>query len=183
MKIFSWGLPSATWLGVASIVACALCACKQTTQEQPSGVTSTAAVTAAVSVSAVPVAKAKPWYVGEFQGSYEAKLAPVDVKVGAVREWSKDDGKAASGTGKLDLKIGEDGVVEGTGEGALGASHATGKVEDDTLRVFLSPNESSGLRGTLVASKDGDGFKGSIEASSGDSLTVRQAPIELKKAN
>jgi hypothetical protein len=137
----------------------------------------------AASLSAVSAAapKAKPWFSGTFQGAYEAKLAPVEVKVGAVKEWGADDGKAASGSGKLELKIADDGVVDGTGEGALGASHASGKVEDDTLRVVLEPSDASGLHGVLVAAKEGDGFRGSIEASSGNSLTVRRAPIELKK--
>ncbi|HWZ93321.1 MAG TPA: hypothetical protein VNW92_30885 [Polyangiaceae bacterium] len=133
---------------------------------------------ASVAVAAPP---AKPWFSGDFQGNYEAKLAPVEVKTGAVREWAADDGKASSGPGKLDLKIDDEGVVVGTGDGSLGASQASGKVEDDTLRVVLSPNDGTGLRGVLVATRDGEGFRGSIEASTGDSLRVRQAPIELKK--
>jgi hypothetical protein len=140
-----------------------------------------AALLAPTASAAAPAAKPKPWFSGAFQGTYEAKLAPVEVKVGAVREWGADDGKASSGPGKLELKIDDDGVVDGAGDGALGASHASGKVEDDTLRVVLAPDHSSGLHGVLVATKDGAGFRGSIEASSSDSLKVRQAAIELKK--
>jgi hypothetical protein len=139
-----------------------------------------AAPAASASVTA-PAAKEKPWFSGVFRGSYQAKLAPVEVKVGAAKEWGKDDGKASSGSGKLELKIDDDGLVDGTSDGALGASHASGKVEDDTLRVALAPTDASGLHGVLVATKEGDGFRGSIEASSGDSLRVRQAPIELQK--
>jgi len=181
MKIYCWGLRSAAWLVVASVTSSALCGCKSRAEQTA---TSAASATTAAPVNAsaaTPAPKAKPWYSGEFQGAYEAKLAPVEVKVGAVREWSKDDGKAASGPGKLELKISDDGSIDGTSEGALGASHASGRIENDTLRVVLSPDDTKGLRGVLVASKDGDGFKGSIEASTGDSLTVRQAPIELKK--
>jgi hypothetical protein len=127
-------------------------------------------------------APAKPWYVGAFTGQYEAKTAVVQIKVGAVKEWSKDDGKLSSGPGKLSLKIDEAGQVDGTSEGALGSGHVSGKVEDDTLRVQLSPADDTGLHGVLVATRDGDGFKGSIEASSGDSLRVRTAAIELKKS-
>jgi hypothetical protein len=144
-----------------------------------------AAASGAVPIASANVApsapKAKPWFSGAFHGNYEAKLAPVEVKVGAVKEWSTDDGKASAGPGKLELEIDDDGLVAGTGEGALGESHASGKVENDTLRVVLAPSDTSGLHGVLVATKDGDGFRGSIEASSGDSLRVRQAPIELKK--
>ena len=74
-----------------------------------------------------------------------------------------------------------DGLVDGTSQGALGASHVSGKVEDDTLRVQFSPSDDTGLRGVLVAHREGEGFKGSIQASSGDSLRVRQASVELKK--
>jgi hypothetical protein len=140
-----------------------------------------ASASASASATNAPAPKAKPWFSGSFQGNYEAKLSPVEVKVGAVKEWGADDGKAMSGPGKLTLTIDDDGVVDGTSEGALGASRASGKVEDDTLRLTLVPTDTAGLRGILVATKDGDGFRGSIEASSGDSLKIRQAPIELKK--
>jgi hypothetical protein len=153
--------------------------CKTTASEAAPA--ASAAVAAPSASSAVAASPAKPWFSGAFQGNYDAKLAPVEVKIGAVREWAADDGKASSGPGKLELKIDDDGTVDGAGEGALGPSHASGKVEDDTLRVVLAPDDTSGLHGVLVATKDGDGFRGAIEASSGDSLRVRQAPIELKK--
>jgi hypothetical protein len=152
--------------------------CKTHADEHAPAAPATASASAAL---AAPAPKIKPWFSGAFQGSYEAKLAPVEVKVGAVKEWLSDDGKSASGPGKLELKIDDDGLVDGAAEGALGASHASGKVEDDTLRVTLAPSDASGMHGVLVATKDGDGFRGSIEASSSDSLRVRQAPIELKK--
>jgi len=159
----------------------ALAASCKTQPAPPTPAAAADSATASASATNAPASKAKPWFSGSFQGNYEAKLAPVEIKVGAVKEWGTDDGKAMSGPGKLALTIDDDGVVDGTSEGALGASHASGKVEDDTLRVTLAPTDTSGLRGVLVATKEGDGFRGSIEASSGDSLKVRQAPIELKK--
>ncbi|HYP91003.1 MAG TPA: hypothetical protein VEQ59_22715 [Polyangiaceae bacterium] len=128
-----------------------------------------------------PAVKEKPWFSGGFSGQYQAKVAAVEVKVGALKEWAKDDGKLSSGPGKLELTIDEAGLVDGTSEGALGAGRVSGRVEGDTLRVQLSPTDDSGLHGVLVAPREGDGFKGSIEASSGDSLRVRTASIELKK--
>ncbi len=160
-------------------VCAALFACKAPAHDAPLA-PSAAAVPASASAAA-PLAKAKPWFAGGFAGQYEAKQQPVDVKVGAVREWKSDDGTQSSGPGKLTLQIADDGLVDGDSEGALGASHVSGKVEEDTLRAQLSPNDETGLRGVLVASRDGDGFKGSIEASTGDSLRVRQATVELKK--
>ncbi|HEY1534307.1 MAG TPA: hypothetical protein VGF76_09820, partial [Polyangiaceae bacterium] len=147
--------------------------------------TGTAAPSASAQASAAPIAApaptTKPWFSGGFSGNYEAKLAPVEVTVGAVREWKSDDGKLSSGPGKLTLQVDDEGMVDGSSEGALGQDHASGKVEDDTLRVLLAPTDPSGLRGVLVATRDGDGFKGSIQASSSDSLRVRSATVELKK--
>lgn len=154
-------------------------ACKKESRSAaPSASVLQVAVPAPVSTS---VAKAKPWYSGAFSGKYEAKLAPVEVKVGAVREWTKDDGAQASGPGQLSLQIDDDGVVVGSTEGSLGKSRANGKVEDDTLRVQLSATDDSGFGGVLVAARDGNGFKGTIAASSPDSLKVRKAAVELEK--
>ena len=172
-----WLTRSRAWSVIAGCAA--LCACKSPAQTAAPAPSSAAAPASASAVA--PVAQAKPWFSGGFAGQYEAKQQPVDVKVGAVREWKSDDGKLSSGPGKLTLQIADDGVVDGSTEGALGASHVSGKVEEDTLRAQLSPNDETGLRGVLVASRDGDGFKGSIEASTGDSLRVRQATVELKK--
>jgi hypothetical protein len=145
------------------------------------GAPATSAQTSTAPLTSVAAPKTKPWFSGEFSGSYEAKLAPVEVTVGAVREWKSDDGKLSSGPGKLTLRVDDDGMVDGSSEGALGADQASGKVEDDTLRVTLAPTDPSGLRGVLVATRDGDGFNGSIQASSSDSLRVRSATVELKK--
>jgi hypothetical protein len=142
------------------------------------------APSAAAAIQRAPAALApptKPWFVGAFVGPYEAKTTTVEVKVGGLKEWTKDDGELASGPGKLNLRIDDSGRVEGTIEGALGAGQVGGMVEDDTLRVQLSPTDDAGLHGVLVAARDGDGFKGTIEASSSDSLRVRTATIELKK--
>jgi len=157
-------------------------ACNKTPAADATPAASAAAPATASSTAAVAPAKAKPWFSGGFSGEYQAKVATVDVKVGAIKEWSKDDGKLASGPGKLTLQIDDAGQVDGTSEGTLGAGHVSGKVEDDTLRLQLSPSDDAGLHGVLIATRDGDGFKGSIEASSGDSLHVRTASIELKKS-
>jgi hypothetical protein len=167
----------ATALFVASAAVALASGCKTQAGE--------AAPTASAPAAAAPVAsqapKTKPWFSGGFSGNYEAQLAAVEVTVGAVREWKSDDGKLSSGPGKLTLQVDDDGSVDGSSEGALGADHASGKVEDDTLRVLLAPTDPSGLHGVLVATRDGDGFKGSIQASSSDSLRVRSATVELKK--
>jgi len=164
---------------VGSVIVCGVVGCK--TPPSDGGASASAAPAASASSAPAPVAKAKPWFSGGFSGQYQAKVAAVEVKVGALKEWTKDDGKLSSGPGKLELTIDDSGRVDGKSEGALGAGRVSGQVEDDTLRVQLSPTDDAGLHGVLVATRDGDGFKGSIEASSGDSLRVRTAPIELKK--
>jgi hypothetical protein len=166
----------------ACAVLLAMGGCKSPASDASTTASASAAPLAASSAPAAQAAPVKPWFSGTFSGQYEAKVAAVEIKVGAVKEWAKDDGKLASGPGKLSLQINDAGQVSGTGEGALGASQVSGKVEEDTLRVQLSPSDDSGLHGVLVATRDGDGFKGSIEASSGDSLRVRSAAIELKKS-
>jgi hypothetical protein len=154
-------------------------ACKTSPSKQAAAQPSASIVPRPLALAVVQ----KPWFSGSFVGNYEAKLSPVEVKAGAAREWAADDGKLASGPGKLELTVDDQGLVDGASEGALGASHATGKVEGDTLSVVLTPDQSSGMRGVLVASRDNDGFRGSIAASSGDSLRVRQAAVELRKQN
>jgi len=165
-------------LAAGLVLSGALGCNKQTSNDAPAP---SAAPVAAANSAPAAAAVAKPWFAGAFAGEYQAKTAPVQVPAGALKEWSKDDGKLSNGPGKLSLKIGDDGLVEGTSEGALGVGQVTGKVEEDTLRVQLSPADDKGLHGVLVATREGDGFKGSIEASSGDSLQVRTASIELKK--
>jgi len=155
--------------------------CKTPASDAVPGPSASVAVAAGSAPTPVAAPK-KPWFVGGFAGKYEAKPAAVQIKVGALKEWTKDDGKLASGPGQLSLQIDDSGQVDGTTEGALGAGQVSGKVEDDTLRVQLSPADGTGLHGVLVATRDGDGFKGAIEASSGDSLQVRTAAIELKKS-
>jgi hypothetical protein len=161
-----------------SFAALALCGgCKSHPSEAPAA----SAQASAAPKAALAPPPTKPWFAGGFAGSYEAKLASVEVSVGAAREWKSDDGKLSSGPGKLTLLVDDNGLVEGSSEGALGADHASGKVEDDTLHVVLAPTEEGGLHGVLVATRDGEGFKGTIQASSSDSLRVRSATVELKK--
>jgi hypothetical protein len=167
--------------GTASVLACLALAVSSGCKAHANDATPSASAPALSAAAGLLALKAKPWFSGAFAGQYDAKLAPVQVKAGALREWAADDGKQSSGLGKLALQVDDDGVVDGSSDGALGASHATGKVEDDTLRVLLAPSDSAGLHGVLVATRDGDGFKGTIEASSGDSLKVRRASVELKK--
>jgi hypothetical protein len=153
--------------------------CKRESEEKPAAASASAA--AAPSASA-PVVQ-KPWYEGAWSGSYKAERYEIELPVGRVPAWSKDDGSAASGPGELKLTVDEQGAVTGTAKGALGPQNVRGQVIDESLRLELIPEEPSPetLRGAGLVERSGDAVKGELRASSGNSLIVRKASIELTK--
>jgi len=143
---------------------------------------------AAPSVSASAEAPAAPtaWFVGDFTGKYEAShyLIEMKKKHGGVAAWEKDEGEKGSGEGTLTLHIDDSGRVTGTAQGALGNMTATGQVDEGVLRVSLSPKDpgaEGAFAGIVVAKRKGDGFEGRLQVSTGDSLTVRDAPVQLHR--
>ena len=133
--------------------------------------------------SAAP--KPKPWYEGTWSGSYVAEQLKLPEEPGAVREWKKDDGTASSGKGSVNLSVDAEGRAAGEAEGPLGALAVSGSVDGESLRLAFAPNGSGAatdFRGVLVAAREGDALKGVLRASSGDSLTVRSAQVELRRA-
>ena len=146
------------------------------------------AVAAAPSESASAAAPTAPaaWFVGDFAGTYEAShyLIEMTKKHGGVSAWEKDEGKLGSGEGKLALRVDESGRVTGTAQGPLGDMTASGQVEENVLRVRLSPTDhgaQGAFAGIVVAKRKAEGFEGWLQASTGDSLTVRDAPVHLHK--
>jgi hypothetical protein len=159
------------WLlfGVAS-------ACQQAPQSQPAPVTS-----ASPSASAAP-APTKAWFAGAWQGTFVAQLFRLELPVGGVKEWKLDDGKLASGDGKLSLTVSDEGVVSGTASGALGDLAVTGRVEGDRAALSLASAQPDGFHGVLLATQTPEGMKGTLSASSADSLQVRKAEVTLTRA-
>lgn len=143
-----------------------------------------AAPEARASVSAAPAPAEKPWYVGTWSGSYTAERLAIELPIGMVPAWTKDDGSKASGQGQVALEVSPEGVVSGSAEGPLGKQLARGSVEGDTLRAELVPgqNDDNAFRGVLLVTRDGDAAQGELRASTGDSLTVRRANVTLTKA-
>jgi len=148
------------------------------------------AVAAAPPASASAAAPAAPaaWFVGDFTGTYEAShyLIEMEKKHGGVAAWDKDDGKPGSGEGKLALNIDDSGRVTGTAQGPLGDMTASGQVDEEVLRLRLSPKDhgaEKAFAGVVVAKRKADGFEGRLQASTGDSLTVRDAPVRLRKGS
>lgn len=141
------------------------------------------ASSAAPSASAAPEIS-KPWFEGNWSGSYHAELQRIELPKGGIRAWEKDDGKRAAGAGTLKVSIGPDGLATGEAEGPLGKQRVTGQATERGFWLELIPEsqEVTAFRATLVLERAGDKVQGSLRASSGDSLTVRKAQVELKPA-
>lgn len=157
-----------------------LAGCKQ--NDAPAPAASAAAPSAAPAASAPPVVQ-KPWYEGSWSGTYAAERHVIELPIGAVAAWAKDDGSKASGPGEIKLTIDADGLASGSAKGALGEHAVRGRVVEESLRLELVPQQptAESLRGAGVTQREGEGLKGEVKASSGDSLTVRKASLTLTK--
>jgi hypothetical protein len=137
------------------------------------------------SVSVAPSAAAAPaksWFEGSWQGAFQAELNRLELPVGGIKEWKQDDGKKSSGEGKLSLEAGPDGGVTGTATGALGELTVAGRIEGDRAALTLTSAQADGFHGVILATQTAEGLKGTLSASSGDSLQVRQASVTLTRA-
>jgi hypothetical protein len=101
--------------------------------------------------------------------------------VGGVKEWKQDDGKKSSGEGKLSLAAGPDGDVTGSANGALGELKVTGRIDGDRAALTLTSAQADGFHGVILASQTPVGLKGTLNASSADSLQVRRADVTLTR--
>jgi hypothetical protein len=159
----------------------AVASCKKSEPAPPSPA---ASAVAQASASAAPAAPEKPWYAGAWSGTYAAERFAIELPIGNVPAWKKDDGSKASGAGKISLEVSPEGTVSGSADGPLGKHVARGSVEADTLRVEFVPEATGAdtFRGVMLVTREGDSAKGELRASSGDSLTVRRANVTLAKA-
>ncbi len=168
---------------VLLLAAVSALSCKQQSEQpQPAASGSVASAAAAPSASADALPQ-KSWYEGSWSGSYSAERYAIELPIGSVPAWSKDDGSKASGPGELKLTVDADGLVSGSAKGALGSHVVRGRVMEDTMRLELLPEEpsSEALRGAGLTQREGESLKGELRASSGDSLTVRKASLTLTK--
>ena len=166
------------WLVVLGIAA----GCDKKTPPPPAAGPSAAP---AVVASAKPVEQ--PWFVGTWSGSFTAQAHEVvSPKDGYVKEWREIDAGDFTGPGTLTLHIDANGHVTGGAEGALGSLAASGEVSDDTFSVTLSPKPADAQQissAVLIAKRDGSGAKGTLSASTGDSLRVRRAELALARTS
>lgn len=141
----------------------------------------------AAAAPARPAPKPTPWYVGDWNGTYQASIFKIEMTdaEGAVKEWSKDDPAAFTGPGTLKLSVTEDHQVSGKLDGPLGNLVARGEVDGETLRVSLEPAAPAPAdqvsHATLIATRKGEAFEGQLRASTGNSLKVRVGAVTLAK--
>lgn len=161
------------WLLV--VVAC------QNAPKPDGGAASSAQPSASVAAP-VAAAPAKPWFEGSWQGTFQAELNRIELPAGGVKEWKQDDGKKSSGEGKLSLAASSTGDVTGTAIGALGELNVAGRIDGDRAALTLTPRQADGFHGVILATQTPEGLKGTLNASSGDSLQVRRANVTLTRA-
>lgn len=144
--------------------------------------TSSALTSPLAAKSAEPPARA--WYEGSWSGNYEAELHVLETERGGVREWKKDDGSLAAGKGTLHVSVDREGNATGEAEGPLGSLSVSGRLEDDSLALMLAPMGGGPelFRGLLIARREQDVLRGTLQASTGDSLKARKARVELRRA-
>ena len=144
-----------------------------------------AKASAALPARAAPSASAPPkaWFEGAWQGTFDAQLFRVEVPAGGAKEWKQDDGKKASGEGKLSFDAAPDGSVTGSATGALGDLSLSGHVDGDRAAFVLSSPAVDGFHGVILAAQAPEGMKGTLNASSGDSLQARQGSVTISRAN
>jgi hypothetical protein len=180
IRVGSWQLAVGSWGGALAGLLLAT-ACQQAPKGDPAATGSAAANTAAPAPSA-SAAPAKAWFEGAWQGAFQAELLRIELPAGGVKEWKNDDGKKASGEGKLSLEAKPDGSVSGTATGALGDLTVAGQVDGDRAALALTSAQPEGFHGVILATQTPEGMKGTLNASSGDSLQVRQAAVTLSRA-
>jgi hypothetical protein len=154
-------------------------ACQQSPKQGPSPA---ASVRANARASASASAPSKAWFEGAWQGAFQAQLFRLEVPVGGVKAWKEDDGKAASGEGKLSFDAAPDGSVTGSATGALGNLAVSGHIDGERAALVLSAAEPAGFHGVILASQTPDGMQGTLSASSGDSLQARQGSVAISRA-
>ena len=174
-------------LGAALVVVVACAGCEKSSAPAPPA-PSASAPAAPLNVAPAASASAQPnsLFTGEWSGTYQARQYRIEMTKpqGAVKNWAEDTGKEHAGQGKLSLRIAGDDSVSGSSSGPLGELNASGALDGDVLRVRLTPVTATerAFSGWLLAKREGEMLKGRLQAGSGDSYTVRDAPVELRRS-
>jgi hypothetical protein len=176
------------WLALLFVVS----ACEQNKPEKASAnvetnvaAPSNAPTSPPTAPQAVPSNAPSAAQTSRFSGAFSAQPAKsaTTKKDGAPSGWEKDDGKAYSGDCKLTLFVEKDGKVQGDLTGALGDLKLRGWLADEDLRATVVPSGDDAAKiqnGTLSLTREGDGFKGTLTAATGNSLVLRRADIQVR---
>lgn len=152
---------------------------------------SAASVAAPPPASALPApsasAAAEPALLsGTWEGSYDAKKGSIVLPPKVPdKTWAKDDGKSASGPGKVSITIGANGEITGTADGALGKSSLTGRMDGEMLRASVFPVDPAvqpAVTGVLVGKVHGDVIAAELRVAGGaDASLIRESKVELRR--
>ena len=98
--------------------------------------------------------------------------------------WSQDDGKKASGQGKLTLTIDRRGGVHGKATGALGVQSVTGRKTNSALYLALIPTqgdqEKLSCSGVVLRPTKGL-WKGSMRCVGPKAVVIRSVEISVQE--
>ncbi len=158
-------------------------------QAQPSPTSEPSALPAVSAPPSASQAPPPPSPAGALEGKWrggastKAHAFTYGGEPGASLGWKKDDGKLGVGPVELSLEVAPSGAVTGRATGALGALQARGQAEEEVLIVTLSPeaDEPTAFSGTLTLRREGEQLKGTLQASTGDSLKARSAELTLAR--
>lgn len=151
----------------------------------PSSSEKTSSAGAAPSASAAADNAADSVFVGTWEGRYDAKKGDVGMPPRVEdKVRNKDDGKSAIGAGTVTITISKSLELEGSSEGALGASKIRGKVDVEEIRASFDPADvldKHGMYGIISGKRNGDRIEARIRVANGDATVVREAEVVLKK--
>lgn len=141
---------------------------------------------ASAPASAKPAAPEPPWYVGRWLGTYESRHYEMKMtrQEGAVREWADDPGTEGQGKGSIDFDVDADGRATGKAGGPLGDMVVTGMVDESAVTLDLKSivsDPAKQFNGFIVAKRSEHGLTGTLQASNGTGLLVRDGTVELSK--
>ncbi|MBN2192752.1 MAG: hypothetical protein JW751_08025 [Polyangiaceae bacterium] len=171
---------------LASVLALAVAGgCKRASESAPEGGVATAFTSVA---AARPAPSAFAAARTAFAGTYLTERFVIEMtpEQGRIPAWDREDGKEGSGPGTLAITLDERGTVRGTAAGALGEQTVNGVLDRDTLRLTLAPVAGRSGRvfsGVIIAEREGNGYAGTLRASSGDSTLVRQGTVSVSPRN
>lgn len=173
-----------TRTSIWTVVLLLMAACQRErpgTSERAQAQSQSAAGLSTPSASAAPAAAS--WFEGSWQGHYTARVNRIELPEPKAQELAWSETQGSDGEGSLSLSIDPQGQLRGESTGALGNARLTGQVEAQrlVLRFRAEGDETTGFWGTAVLNCEMRACSGTLKASMGNSLSVRDAQITLER--